>query len=215
MALDARQKRDGCSNGILNFIRKVLHPSRFVGRAEEFEGFRSSVNSSLLFLGVEIRDDGELREVKKAETVGEAERRASALQSKLRRRFVHADVLAFCRPELLNLNYFHCVLEATKSIAQKIRDKTGLDGDGVVLVQKAFSVRDPLLALNSLQTETERTEQTGFSNFLSGLFGMFRNVTAHAPRRSWIVDEDEAMAALAILSYGHRRLDEATVVRRK
>ena len=34
---------------------------------------------------------------------------------------MHPDVLAFCRAELLQQNYFHAVLEASKSVADKLR----------------------------------------------------------------------------------------------
>jgi uncharacterized protein (TIGR02391 family) len=114
--------------------------------------------------------------------------------------------------ELLQDNYFHCVLEATKSVAQKIRDKTGIEGDGATLVDQAFSIETALIALNTIQTESEQSEQKGFANLLKGIFGTFRNVLAHAPKISWAVNRIDAMDALTILSYIHRRLDEATVV---
>jgi uncharacterized protein (TIGR02391 family) len=128
----------------------------------------------------------------------------------LQRRSVHADVLRFCQPEFLQQNYFHCVLEASKSLAQKIRDRTGLTGDGAKIVEEAFGA--PRLALNSLQTESEKMEQKGFSNLLKGIFGLFRNTTAHAPKIHWAVDRQEAMDALTIISYAHRRLDAAIAV---
>jgi hypothetical protein len=55
---------------------------------------------------------------------------ASALRKALVERKVHADVLKFCRAELLVDNYFHAVFEATKSVAEKLRQKTGLGSDG-------------------------------------------------------------------------------------
>jgi hypothetical protein len=54
-------------------------------------------------------------------TIDEAKVRANRLRSELERRHVHSDVLAFCRAELLQENYFHAVLEATKSVSEKIR----------------------------------------------------------------------------------------------
>jgi uncharacterized protein (TIGR02391 family) len=56
---------------------------------------------------------------------------------------VHPDVLEFCKPELLEENYFHAVFEATKSVAEKIRVKTGLGKDGTELVDTAFSTKNP------------------------------------------------------------------------
>ena len=73
-------------------------------------------------------------------------------------------------PELLQENYFHAVFEATKSIADKIRDKANLTNDGAELVDIAFGLgkhNQPKLAFNTLQTESELSEHKGFSNLLS------------------------------------------------
>ncbi len=212
MALASRQRRDGCGNNVFGFICAVLHPSRFDGRLQQFEDFRARVNYQLSFLGLAINEKGQPQHVTAATTISEAQERASDLHSELERRSVHADVLRFCKAELLQDNYFHCVLEATKSAAQKIRDRTGLESDGGSLVDQALSIKTPRLALNTLQTESEQSEQKGFANLLKGVFGTFRNVTAHAPKIHWAVDRSDAMDALTIISYIHRRLDEAVVV---
>jgi uncharacterized protein (TIGR02391 family) len=128
---------------------------------------------------------------------------------------VHQDVLRFCREELLQENYFHAVLEATKSVGDKLREKTGLTGDGADLVQPACSLpKDgtaPLLAFNALRTESERSEHKGIANLLVGFFGTFRNPTAHAPKISWPVNEQDALDLLTMASFLHRRLDGATL----
>ena len=211
-ALSQRQEQDKCSNAVLAFLVKVLHPQRFRDRQQEFAEFREKANFHLSFAGLNVGDDGQLRPVPKAQTISEAEQRASDIAHELRRRAVHHDVLEFCRPELMQQNYFHCVLEATKSLAAKIREKTDLRSDGADLVRAAFSVKKPLLALNSLQTETEQSDQKGFANLLTGIFGTFRNVPAHAPKLHWAINRQDALDALTIISYAHRRLDQAAVV---
>ncbi len=211
-ALSRRQEQDGCGNNALNFICSILHPSRFGGRHEQFEDFRALVNYQLSFYGLAIDEKGQAKRVVEAKTIPEATQRANELRAELMNRNVHADVLRFCKTELLQDNYFHCVLEATKSVAQKIRDKTGIETDGSELVERAFSIKTPLLALNTLRTESEQSEQKGFANLLKGVFGTFRNVVAHAPKIVWAVERTDAMDALTILSYIHRRLDEAAVV---
>src|SRR5699024_1490600 len=125
---------------------------------------------------------------------------------------VHPDVLQFCRSELLENNYFHAVFEATKSVAEKIRVKTGLLNDGAALVDEAFAFKSavPHLALNSLQSESEQSEQKGFANLIKGLFGTFRNTTAHAPKITWPINEQDALDVLSLVSLVHRRLDSAT-----
>jgi len=99
-------------------------------------------------------------------------------------------------------------------VAQKMRDRAGIEDDGGGLVDAAFSIGSSRLALNTPRTESEQSEQKGFANLLKGVFGTFRNVLAHAPKISWGVDRTDAMDALTILSYIHRRLDEAVVVPR-
>jgi uncharacterized protein (TIGR02391 family) len=212
LSLTKRQKQDRCGNNVVNFLSTILHPSRFGGRHEVFEEYRTTVNYQLAFYGLVIDETGQPQRVVAATTILEATQRANELRFELAHRSVHADVMRFCKAELLQDNYFHCVLEATKSVAQKIRDKSGLEGDGATIVDQAFSVKTPLLALNTLRTESEQSEQKGFANLLKGVFGTFRNVLAHAPKISWAVNRTDAMDALTILSYIHRRLDETTVV---
>jgi uncharacterized protein (TIGR02391 family) len=122
----------------------------------------------------------------------------------------HPDVLRFCRAELVADNYFHAVLEATKSIADKIRSKTGLTDDMATLVDKTLAGDSPLLAINSLSTESQRSEQRGFVNLVKGTFGMFRNPTAHEARIQWTMNKADAEDLLSLASLIHRRLDSAT-----
>jgi len=92
---------------------------------------------------------------------------------------------------------------------------TGLVIDGAALVDEAFAFKDgaPHLALSSLRTETEQGEQRGFMMLLKGLFGTFRNPTAHAPRISWPISEQDALDILGLVSLVHRRLDSAVAAR--
>jgi uncharacterized protein (TIGR02391 family) len=213
-ALRAKQERDGCANNLLAFIQTVMDPARFISRRDHFEGFRAELNAALAFAGMQIGEDGKLRPVAQATTLTEAQQRAGRLRGKLTERNVHHDVLWFCRAELLQENYFHAVFEATKSVAEKIREKSGLTSDGADLVDKAFGINAPLLAINSLRTETEQSEQKGFATLLKGTFGTFRNVTAHAPKITWRIEEQDALDLLSLVSYLHRRLDASAVVKR-
>jgi uncharacterized protein (TIGR02391 family) len=211
-ALRRKQERDGCANNVLAFVATAMDPVRFVGNRSRFETMRNSLNEALAFGGFHLGEDGKLKAVTEARTLDEAQQRAGRLRAELTRRQVHHDVLQFCRVELLQENYFHAVFEATKSVAEKIRAKTGLTSDGAELVDRAFGINAPMLAINSLRTDTEQTEQKGFANLLKGLFGTFRNVTAHVPKITWPIYEQDALDLLSIASYLHRRLDDAIVV---
>lgn len=69
--------------------------------------------------------------------------------------------------------------------------------------------RLPFLAFNSLQTDSESLEQKGLKNLMVGFFGTFRNTTAHAPKISWTMNEQDALDLLTMASFLQRRLDGA------
>jgi uncharacterized protein (TIGR02391 family) len=210
-ALSTKQSEDRCSNNILAFIKYVMRPSRHINRKEWFEHIRTELNFALSFEGFELTESGEIRQADKVQTFSEAEARAQNLRKSLLDRKIHPDVLTFCKAELLVDNYFHAVFEATKSIAEKIRIKTNLTSDGAELVDQAFSYKDkiPYLALSKLMTPSQKSEQNGFMNLLKGVFGTFRNTTAHAPRITWDIEEQDALDILSTVSLIHRKLDKA------
>ena len=210
-ALSIKQSEDRCSNNVLAFIKYVLRPSRHIHRKEWFKNIRTELNYVLSFEGFELTESGDIRATDKVKTFSEAEERAQNLRKTLLDRKIHSDILTFCKAELLVDNYFHAVFEATKSIAEKIRIKTNLTADGSELVDQAFSYKGkiPYLALNNLTTESHESEQKGFMNLLKGVFGTFRNTTAHAPKITWEVNEQDALDTLSMISLIHRKLDKA------
>ncbi|BAS26827.1 TIGR02391 family protein [Limnochorda pilosa] len=211
-ALVARQRRDQCANNVCAFIQRVMNPVLYVQSPDYFKMKQAELNRILSFEGLRLTDQGTLQTVPRARTISEAEAAADQLRRKLRDRGVHPDVLQFCRAELVEGNYFHAVLEAAKSVAQKIRDKSGLASDGAELVDEAFGMGKklyPVIAFNSLRTDPERSEHTGLMNLMKGFFGAFRNPTAHAPRITWKMTEQDALDMMTVASLLHRRLDDA------
>jgi len=210
-ALELKQKNDRCSNNIIFFLQHVMKPSRHVNNQEWFHEIRRRLNIILSFEGLELEQTGIIKQISASKTLSEAEERALKLKKILLDRNIHNDVLSFCKAELLVDNYFHAVFEATKSIAEKIRIKTNLTSDGSELVDQAFSYKGkiPFLALNNLTTESYQSEQKGFMNLLKGVFGTFRNTTAHAPKITWAINEQDALDILSMISLIHRKLDNA------
>lgn len=211
-ALFAQQARDRCANNVVAFIADAMAPARYLNSRQLFETRRAALNAALAFVGMSVRDDGNVERRDVAKTLSEAEGRASLLRRALQDRKVHPEVLKFCRAELLEDNYFHAVLEATKSVADRLRGLSGLSEDGNELADKALmpgAVGHPRLAISACSNESERSEQKGFAWLVKGLFGAFRNPTAHAPRISWAMSEQDALDILSTISYVHRRLDNA------
>ncbi|MFH6967214.1 TIGR02391 family protein [Flavobacterium sp. FlaQc-28] len=203
------QNQHQCSNHILRFVQDTLQPVRYIGKEEIFHNRRLEVNKRLSFIGTELTEEGKFRLVAKATTIADAEQRASRLKHKLENRNVHTAVFEYCKAELLFENYFHSVFEATKSVADRLRKLTGLYADGNALVETAFSTTNPLIKINNLLTDTDRSEHIGLCNLIKGVFGLIRNPTAHQPKIKFEITEEEALDILNTISYIHKRLDKA------
>lgn len=199
------------SNHVLSFIAKALEPARFAGQKERYFSIIEQLNTILAFHGLEFQDDGKFHKIIQVSSLTEAEQRAKRLKLILENRNLHPELYKYCRSELLENNYFHAVLEASKGVGDMIRNKTGLTSDGAELVDAAFGGANPLLRINSYTSDTEKSEQRGFTNLLKGLFGTFRNPTAHALRIEWNMSEIDALDLFSLVSYTFRRIDSSTI----
>ena len=208
-ALAKRQNDTGTGNIVLSYITLALQPARYVSNSSYYHEKLRVINTVLAFHGLEFCDDGKFHVIREAKTLTEAEQRASKLKKSIIYRKLHPDLLNYCRSELLQDNYFHAVLEACKSIAANIRKTTGLKTDGAKLIDEVFSGEAPILIINAFQTDTEKGEQKGFLNMAKGLFGTFRNPTAHEPKIEWKLNEEDALDLFTMASYILRRIDNA------
>ncbi len=206
------QTRDKCANRIIEFIQHFLAPVRFSGNEQEFENHRSRLNEVLALSGFEYGSDGVFRKRTPARTLSEAQQRAGRIQAKLKGRGIHPEILRYCNAELMQDNYFHAVFEACKGLYQHIRDKSGVDKDGAALINDVFSINKPILAFNSLRTETEKTEHKGFAELLRGCYSAVRSPRAHEPRIMWS-GEDDAADYFTLISLLYRKVDDCVPTR--
>lgn len=211
-ALAGAQNQHQIGNHLIMFINRAMNPVNYARDPATFAWRRDELNVVLAFSGFYVREDGKVGHADKATMLDAARARAGRLKAALESRVVHAEVLNYCRAELLDENYFHAVFEATKGVAERIRQLSGLNGDGADLVNKAFAGQQPLLALGALTTESEKSEQKGFANLLVGLFGAVRNPLAHAPKTNWPMSEQDALDILTLVSLIHRKLDGTTKI---
>ncbi len=212
-ALAAQQAQDQASNCILAFIIAAMKPVRFTNEPARFAYLRDGLNEVLVMVGLRLNDRGQVAYLKEgpATTLTEAQQRAGRVRTELRRRGTHPDVMRYCTDELLARNNFHALLEATKSIFDRIRVATGEVADGDDLANATLSNKSgPRLAINAARTATDRSEQSGFATLVKGLHGLYRNPVAHDPRLKREIDDVELLEALTTISMVHRRLDSAT-----
>jgi len=211
-ALALAQNSHQSGNHLIMCVNRAMKPARYISMPELFEWRRDGLNIALAFAGYAVREDGQVIHTKREATLTGARSRASRLRSLLETRGTHPEVFKYCRAELLEENYFHAVLEAVKGLAERIRQLSGLGSDGAELVNQVFSIKAPILALNALSSETEISEQKGIVNLLVGVFGAIRNPTAHAPKVIWTMPEQDAIDVFALLSFIHRKLDNARII---
>ena len=209
-----RQNTDGHPQRIITFITHAMNPANYIGRPELFTLRQDQLDEVLTFVGLRVEDTGKVHRGPRSATLDEASRNATSLRAELRRRDTHGEVLRYCTVELLKKNNFHAALEATKSVFERVRQMSGLSGDGAPLIDAALSLGKsgaPVIAINNLASQTDRDEQTGFANLIKGLAGMFRNPVAHDPRALRAVTDTQLLELATALSLVHRRLDVATV----
>lgn len=205
-----KQRRDRCGNNVLDFVLKVINPKRYSDEAE-FERDRTKINEKLAYEGYEIGKDGQAKQASKATTISEAKERSLKIKSKIGGLQIHPEIIPFCEEEWLKENYFHSILEITKSVAVKLRSLSGYVSDGSELVDECFGLgkdKKPMLAFNYLNNPSEESEHKGFANFLKGFFSMYRNPKAHNPKIFEDVLLNEMTEVLVIASIIYRKLDK-------
>ena len=202
---------------IIKFVKDAMDPSRYVDGPLRHRTMCQNLNKVLLFAGLAVNDAGHIIPTPSAQSLNDAEKRALTFHTSLEFCDIHPDVLKFCGAELAENNYFHAVLEATKSIGDKLRSRTGFKDDGVTLADRALGTKlgnSPTVAINAFQTESDRSEQRGFLYLVKGIFSMFRNRIAHDARIQSKVDKADLEDLLMLASIIHRRLDKATITPR-
>ncbi len=213
-ALAAQQHKDQVGNCVVAFMTQAMSPVHYRDDPAGFSRRQAGLNEVLVFAGCCINDEGKVARLRsgKASTLDEATKRSNTIRVELRRRDTHPDVLRYCTVELLMKNNFHALLEASKSMPDRIRLMTGKTSDGAELIQATVTPSSgPLVAINAGATETDRKEQSGFANLIIGLLGLYRNPTAHDPKLHRTVSDEELLEALTTMSMVHRRLDDASL----
>lgn len=104
-------------------------------------------------------------------------------------------------------HYANAIVDGVITLNDLVRKKTGLELDGVPLMQKAFSKNNPLLKFNPLADDSDRNEQQGFMEWFTGTVTGLRNPRAHK-----IIKDDPEMALefIAFISLLAKLVDKTT-----
>lgn len=204
------QEQTRSPNQILAFAKEVLDPVRF-GRDKKYPSQKDAidkVNKALIYVGLKFDETLTIRKISAAKNQTEALRRTANLTKTLQEKGAHSEIFKYCKEDLLREDYFSALFEANKGLFERIRQMSGLRVDGASLIDSAFGIERGILAINTLQTETEESEQKGVMNLLKGCAGVVRNPLAHTPKILW-TGEDGALDYLMLISTMHKILDKA------
>jgi uncharacterized protein (TIGR02391 family) len=103
-------------------------------------------------------------------------------------------------------NHKSAILDAIHFLTDIIRERSGLDGDGVALAGAAFGGSSPKLKVNQLRTESEQNEQRGIEAILRGLYQAIRNPRSHDQH---VDEERDANAIILLVDYLLRVVDRS------
>lgn len=99
----------------------------------------------------------------------------------------------------INESYSSAILDALHLLTETIRNKTGLEGDGAVLIGQAFGSSSPMIQLNLMQTESEKNIQKGMVDLLRGIYTTIRNPRSHDKYIDSKIDADSIIIFLNYL----------------
>ena len=124
-------------------------------------------------------------------------------------------ILDLLHPRVTAASYAHfraghfrdAVLNSIVAIFDLIRERTGLDKDGMELITETFSLLRPRLIFSTLDYESGRNDQKGFIQILQGVYQGVRNPKAH----TLTINPSQNVAAqyLVFSSLLCRRVEEA------
>ncbi len=120
---------------------------------------------------------------------------------------LHPEVVTVCEQLFRDGHRAAAVFEAAKALNNRVKNMSGLTGDGAGMMGVAFKKDEPSIVLADLTTQTGKDIQVGYRFLFMGSQQAIRNPPAHEPFGE--MDDDEAFELLGLASHLMRRLDEA------
>ena len=95
-------------------------------------------------------------------------------------------------------HYDQAIEQGFKAVNTVVQQRTGFADEWRPLMERAFSPKDPKLAVNDLKSRADKDEQTGAMMLFGGAMAGIRNVRAHKLHRT-----DDATTALELLAFAN------------
>lgn len=192
---------------LIKIIEWIMSPSLYIDQQETFNEAKDNLNKRLSFIGLELFPNGKLQSRSIATTLDEANQTVSKLKRDLQRFNIHPQILAFCRPEIINEDLFHLIFEASKCLMVELRNLSSLATDGNTLVNQCFDGNNPLIVMNKLSTADEKSEHKGVQSLLNAIVYLYRNPKAHHLKHFSNDTYQSTLEALIVISRARYALE--------
>lgn len=205
------QNKNQSGYALIQIIEWIFNPVNFISKNQSgWINGKNDINQILQFSGLALNDRGKIIKATKVESYTDGKKRYNSLKSKLLELDIHQRLLVACKPEILQDNYFHLIFESSKIVLSKIREISGLNLDGNKLVNQCFNVNKPVIVLNTLQTESEKSIYKGLKSLLNEIVYLYRNPKAHEPKIYSETSEIDTIYALMTMSKALKILDRCS-----
>lgn len=109
--------------------------------------------------------------------------------------------------------YANAVEEAYKYLNNVVKQASGNSADGADLMRSTFSRNNPILRLNTLNTQSQRDQQQGYMDILAGCMTGIRNPRAH--EHQYLDEPAVALELLVMANHLIRMVRSTTRTRRR
>ncbi|MDI6722182.1 MAG: TIGR02391 family protein [Candidatus Aenigmarchaeota archaeon] len=109
------------------------------------------------------------------------------------------ELIAVTKRLFLDGHYTQAIEEAYKLLNNSVKFRANVSNDGSSLMKNVFSLNNPCLRINRLKTQTQRDQQLGYMEIMSGCMIGIRNPRAH--EHSFGDDPSTALELLALANH--------------
>lgn len=121
---------------------------------------------------------------------------------------IHPSISEVSRKRMKDGYFADAVESACKALNSRVRDivkdQTGEELDGAKLMQKAFSVNNPIIAISDCTTVSGNDTQKGYMEIFAGVMTGIRNPKAHDNN---VITKEDALRKLILVSLLMYKID--------
>ena len=216
--LNCLKTLNGRSDGpyhVVKIIEKLTDPKQYISNSDMHKKIVEDLNRALIFHSIHVNENNRVilsqEPVPSSPQNEPSDREEIELFRKLR---LHLKIQEVSKKLFIDGHYAQAIFEAFKVVNNAVKEKSGIDDkDGQTLMAHVFSCSFPVLALNSLKSQSEKDEQDGFKFLFMGAMAGIRNPKAHENVKQ--ADPYRTLHYLIFASLLMTKVDESKITKKE